>query len=171
MDRLWVHFRYIWYSPSSHYYVTNNSMFCLVNRFWLYSSFIGALKNDEWLTYGNWILSVIAFVTLIVVIIDSIIGNWKLCSIHKKELIVVIFKKIYVRTDWRKYKILGRIYRTSYWSVEHYFEFCFVEISQLMKHFISYITRKQIICLTIALINKYNIELYYYIYITLKYIF
>jgi hypothetical protein len=49
-------------------------------------------------------------------------------------------------------------------------EFCFVEICQLMNHFISYITRKLIICLTIALINKYNIEIYYYIYITLKYI-
>jgi hypothetical protein len=33
MDRLWVHFGYIWYSPSSHYYVIHNSTLCLVQNF------------------------------------------------------------------------------------------------------------------------------------------
>jgi hypothetical protein len=56
MDRLWVHFGYILYSPSSTYYVTNNSILCLVHSFlivFVIQGIIGALKKDEWLTYEN----------------------------------------------------------------------------------------------------------------------
>ncbi len=39
-------------------------------------------------------------------------------------------------------KFSDAIHKTSYWSVGN--EFCFVEICQLMNHFISYIIRKLI---------------------------